>query len=330
MACALEPWWSSTNHFREGLNALDAGLALQASAPERTRGRALLARSLLQRRLNPRESRRAAEQAVALAAAAGDLEGHCMALDALVHQTAFDGEFAAAGRLARQSLALAEQLDEPYHVGMALLRQTMTDPALELTTVRALAEQAEPLLRRCGATHRIAELMTHVVMSAFDNQDYEAANDLAADGLRAAEVAGNLVAIQAALGNAGLAALFLERMDVAERHFRRQLAICRRERLEGRWGEPALGLAIVAAKAANYERAATLVGACEPTIRETVAEADQSIVDRMIDRFINPARIALGDAEWTRAAVAGAALTRAEMYDVALEQARGAVGKQAL
>jgi hypothetical protein len=245
-----------------------------------------------------------------------------MALDALVYSTGFDGEFDAAARQAREAQAIAEQLGDPYHVAIALLRQTAVDPRLEPHEVRALAEQAEPMLRRCGSIHRLADLMTHVVMSAIDHQHYDTAEQLAGDGLRAAEEAGDLFAIQAALGNAGLAALFLERTGGAEQHFRDQLAICRRERLKFRWAEPALGLAIVATTAGDHERTAMLVGACDATIRQSVAAADRPIFERLIDRFITPARVALGDAEWARAHAAGAALSREQMYDLALEDRR--------
>jgi hypothetical protein len=322
LASALEPFWSATNHFREGVDALDAALSLQAPATERDRGRASLARSLLLRRLNASASQEDARDALVLARACGDLEGQCMALDALAYQTAWAGDFDGGAQLAWAEQAVAEQLGDPYHLGMALVRQAMVDPRRTLPEVRALAEQAEPLLRHCQSLHRVADLMSHVVMSAFDNRDYVAASELAAEAVLVAQQADDVFNLQVSLGNAGLAALFLEDMEAAERHFRRQLAICREEHLEGRWAEPVLGLAIVAAHAGDHERAATLAGAAEPAVEDHVAEADRAIFERLIARFLTPARTAVGEPAWERARAAGAALTREHMYDLALQHER--------
>ena len=77
-----------------------------------------------------------------------------------------------------------------------------------------------------------------------------------------------------ALGNAGLAALFRERMDAAERLFQQQIEIFRRERIDGLWDEPATGLACVAAHAGDDERAAIFIGFGEAMPALPVASND--------------------------------------------------------
>jgi hypothetical protein len=117
-----------------------------------------------------------------------------------------------------------------------------------------------------------------------------------------------------------LAALFLERMDMAERLFYEQLEIRQRERIEGLWGEPATGLACVAAHAGDAERAATLIGCGEAIPGLPVADGDRQVHDRLVAKFIAPARAALGERAWKRAAAAGAAMTPDELWEFALER----------
>jgi hypothetical protein len=133
------------------------------------------------------------------------------------------------------------------------------------------------------------------------------------------------------LANAGLAALFLGRIDVAEQRFRDQLAICRSERLDAYCGEPALGLSAVAARSGDEERAATLIGACEAPLQWRMNEADRPVYEGLRVRFSAPARAAPGEPAWTRAEAAGAALTPEEVFEYALgaPTGSGAAGRPA-
>jgi predicted ATPase/DNA-binding SARP family transcriptional activator len=315
MAAALEPYWGVRNGAREGVRALNAALAVGQVASARARGRARLSRSELMW-WNRDQQREDARAALALAQTSDDLEGQCMALDQLAALAALEADFASAIEIARRQRAVAEQLDDPYQIAMALKRQAFAEPGL--LEARAYAEQAAARLRDCGSVHRIVELTMSVVMVALTEEDYDAAEELAGQGVRAAEEADNPLGMAAALGNAGLAALFLGRIDIAERRFRDQLAIYRRERIEKRWAEPALGLAAVAARTGDAERAATLLGASDAPLWQFVGEADRPVYENLIAQFIAPARAALGDAAWQRAEAAGHTLTPQDIFDLAL------------
>jgi predicted ATPase/DNA-binding SARP family transcriptional activator len=324
IAAALEPYWFERNQGREGIRALDRALALADSGDDRACGRALLARCRLAFWEYPGSDLAArveeARVALALARAAGDIEGECMALDALAEKAAIDADFARSRALASEQRAAAEQLGDAYHVAMAVARQAWAEP--RLVEARDFAAEAALLLRRCGSLHEIARMQLAVVMVALTEEDYQAAEEIALEGLRAAEQAANPLWVMAMLGVAGLAALFLERIGVAEQRFREQLAICRRERFEVPSGEPILGLAAVAARAGDSHRAAMLTGASELSMQKLVGKADRPVYERLQARFIAPARLALGEGAWARGNAAGHALALEEVYDLALVDER--------
>ena len=165
-----------------------------------------------------------------------------MALDIVAAHASYFGDRDRAQVLAREERALAEQLGDPYHVAMAVMRQCWC--AHGFVEARGFADEARPLLRRCGNLHGIVEMAAGLAGAALHEGEYEAAAELAEEGLRAAEEAGESFALSIALGNVGLAALFLERMDVAEARFREELEIQRRERIDGFWDEPVVGLGL--------------------------------------------------------------------------------------
>ncbi len=155
-----------------------------------------------------------ANAALALARGAGDVEGQCMALDILAYHAAYEEASPRAKAFADEEHRLAETLSDPYHLAMALMRQAWAESELEPT--RELADRAAPLLRRVGSLHRIAEMLSAVIMRALRDEAYETADSAAVEALQAAEEAGEQFALMIALGNAGLTALFRGRMAVAE------------------------------------------------------------------------------------------------------------------
>ena len=121
------------------------------------------------------------------------------------------------------------------------------------------------------------------------------------------------------VGNAGLAALFQSRMDAAERLFGQQIEIFRRERIDGLWDEPATGLACVAAHAGHDERAATFIGFGEAMPALPLTSNDALVRERLLARFVAPARAALGERAWQRVAAGGSAMTPDELCRFALD-----------
>jgi predicted ATPase/DNA-binding SARP family transcriptional activator len=301
----------------EGIRALDAALAL--GGPARERGRAHWARAALLWRHKERQ-REDAAAALDLAIASRDPEGQCVALEMLSTLAAIDADYDRAVELASRQRALAEALGDPLLVALAVGRQAFAEP--HMVTARPFLEEATVLLRRCGGARELSRVMLAVVWVAVLDEDYDAAEEVAVDGLRVADEAGDRFIWMALVGNGGYAALFRDRIDVAERRFRAQLQVCRDERIDPAWrADPLLGLAAVAACAGDAERAALLAGASEAPMRELMDEADRPVVERVFDRFLASARATLGEASWSRATAAGAALTLDELFRLTLEQA---------
>jgi predicted ATPase/DNA-binding SARP family transcriptional activator len=322
LAVAIEPYWSTSCHYRDGAEMVDAALAAAPTAGARACGRAHLARSILLRQVSMDESIEDGDTALELSTAAGDLEGRCMALDVVAAHASYFGDHDRAHALAREERALAEQLGDPYHVAMAVMRQSWS--AHGFGEARGFADEARPLLRRCGNLHGVVEMAAGLVGAALHEGEYEVAAEVAEEGLRAAKEAGESFALSIALGNVGLVALFLERMDVAEARFREQLEIQRRERIEGLWDEPVAGLACVAVAGGDHERAATLSGGYDALPFLPLAEGDRRGRDWLFARYLAPARAAVGERAWRRAAAAGAAMTVEELYEFALDRGRAA------
>jgi hypothetical protein len=320
MATALQVYWEIRLAAPEGVRALNAALAL--GGPARERGRAHWARSTLS--WGSRDPQRA-DGAVALdlAVASGDLAGQCMALDMLALLAGIAADNERAAELARRQRALADELGDPLLQAMAATRQAYAQP--HLRTARPLVDEATVLLRRCGGVRYLSHLLIALVWIAVEDEEYDAAEAFAVEGLRAAEEAGDRFARMALLGNAGITALFLERMDVAEERFRAELEICRDERFSPAWrGDPLLGLAAIAARAGDNERAAMLAGASEAPRRELMDEADVAVYERLLARFISPVRAALGEPAWERAAATGAALASEQLFELADRRDRAA------
>ncbi|HET8758120.1 MAG TPA: AAA family ATPase, partial [Solirubrobacteraceae bacterium] len=320
LAAAIEPYWSTSCHYRDGVEMVDAALAAGPAAGSRARGRAHLARANLLRHISQDESDAEADAALELSAATGDLEVRCMALDVLAAHASYFGDWARAQALAREERELAEQLGDPYHVAVAVMRQSWT--AHSIRESRAFADEARPLLRRCGNLYGIVEMSAGLVGGALHAGEYETAAEMADEGLRAAEEAGESFAHSIALGNVALVALFREQMDVAEARFREQLEMQRRERHEAFADEPVAGLACIAARAGDSERAATLIGGHDAATWNPLAEGDARGRDLLFARFIAPARAALGERAWARAAATGAAMTLEELFEFALGRGR--------
>jgi hypothetical protein len=155
---------------------------------------------------------------------------------------------------------------------------------------------------------------------ALNEGDYEAASVLAEEGLSAAKELGEPMALSLAVGNAGLAALFVERTDVAGQRLREHVEVQVREGLDWWSAEPVICLACVAAADGDAERAATLIGFGEAMPEAPVAAGDQLVRAALVDRFITPARAALGERRWKRAAAAGAAMTADDVIESVLER----------
>ena len=241
-----------------------------------------------------------------------------MALDMVAAHAAYFSDIDRAQALAREQRALAERLGDPYHVAVAVMRQgwsagtsapgarSRTRPfrccaAADTCTASSSCQRGWPAPRWARATTRPPPTRP-------------------AKGSGPPRRVAGRSGSRSRDGNAALAALCLERMDVAERLFHEQIEVCRRERIDMLWAEPATGLACVAARAGEPERAATFLGFAEAVPTMPPAEGDLVLHDRLVAKYIAPAREALGERAWKRAAATGAAMTPDQMGEFALER----------
>jgi hypothetical protein len=154
-------------------------------------------------------------------------------------------------------------------------------------------------------------------------RDYEAADELALQGLQAVRDADDPYALIASLRNAGLADCFSLASRSPKSGFRDVLTLERRERSDDARREPALGLAAVAAWAGERQRAATLLGAASQIHVAAAPTADRPFWERLIERFLEPARSALSGATWATPVENGRALTLDEICGFATLSRRG-------
>jgi hypothetical protein len=320
LAAALEPYWTATCREAEGAELVDRALGLPAR--DAVVGRAWIARSILLRKDAMRQSVEDADTALALCLAADDLEGRCMALDLIAAHASYFGDHERARACAAEQRALAERLGDASLVATAVMRQSWS--ASHFREGRAFADEAIPLLRRCGNLRGIVEMSAGLVGGALKAGDLEGAAEAAEEGRLAAEELDEPFALCFGVGNAALAALFLQRVDTAERLMHQQIEILRRARIEGLWDEPALMLACVAAHHGELDRAATFFGFSQAVPSVPPADGEREIHDRLIATYIASARSSLGDRTWRRAALAGAAMTSDELCAFAALRPSGA------
>ena len=92
-------------------------------------------------------------------------------------------------------------------------------------------------------------------------------------------------------------------IEAAAEAFNEQLTLCRDVRFSSEtlvWGG-VTGLAAVAAARGEPERAAKLIGAAAGYADNPITAAEAPVYDRLNERFLEPARAALGEAAWDRA-----------------------------
>jgi non-specific serine/threonine protein kinase len=300
------------------MEMIEAAFVHASGTSDRSRGRALVARSNLLRPGDLEQSARDADAALELCSAAGDVEGCCMALDMVAAHAAYFGDGDRARAAAAEERALAERLGDPYHLAIAAMRQCWG--AAGPRAMREFADEAIPLLRGCGNLRGIVEMSAGMQGWWLNERDFEAASAVAEEGLRAARELGEPMALALAIGNAGLTALFLERTELAGQLLRESIEVQERERLDWWSAEPVICLACVAAAEGDAERAATLIGFSEVMPESPVAAGDQLVRDELLDRFIAPARARLGERAWKPAAATGAAMTHAEVVELVLDR----------
>jgi non-specific serine/threonine protein kinase len=178
--------------------------------------------------------------------------------------------------------------------------------------------EATARLRAAGDHRDLSVTLSRMAFFAISQEQYAQASAMLTEAMTAARMATVPYPIAVILGNQGLAALFQDALDDAAAAFAAQLEICVEHVFSRLTPEPLAGLAAVAARRGNTERAARLFGAAT-ALGFAPKGADARVYRRLIDHFLAPARVSSDPATWDAEHANGSRLTLEEAINSALE-----------
>jgi predicted ATPase/DNA-binding SARP family transcriptional activator len=307
LAGLLVRFWDNANRTAEGIDWIEAALAAVGDeAPVRDRARALRAQVflLIERgaAYDPEGPRNAARtkavEALALSREAGEPAGIADALLVLGLLDMADSLPQRRRRaLAEEALTCAREAGDDRLVAFALLERAS---AIPLDDDTGELDQAATALRKLGGARPLLALYTNASYSAIKAGRPEAAGPFLAQAVPLARELGDPRFLAITWGNVGLEALFTGDLDRARSAFEEQVRLCREHVLRFLAAEGLGGLAAIATRRGDPERAARLLGAA--TAFGSVGDTD--VEPQLEEQFFAPAR--LRARHWSQAQTAGA------------------------
>ena len=257
--------------------------------------------------------RSTASEALALSRRAGDPAGIA---DALLHLRGFDtSDDPERGRaLAQEALPYARKAGDERLIADALSLRALS---FRIVDVDAEIAEIAALYRKVGDVHGLASLYNNASYVAITQGSYERAAAYLDETFLAVERTGEPLRLMLALGNLGLASLFMADLESAEARFAEEIRLCCEHGLSWLASEGIAGLAAVAVRQGEVERAARLLGAAESLAN--VVKDTAGI--RLEQEFFLPARARIGETRWRAAYADGAALSFDEAVSLALDAA---------
>jgi tetratricopeptide (TPR) repeat protein len=318
LAGLLADYWEIRARGGEGLEWTEAALDAAgdgASIHDRARGRRGQARLLESQgaaydRLD--ELRACASDALDLSRTAGDPAGIANALLTLASVEMDESRPQRRRRaFADEALIYAREAGDDMLVGAALVQRVGTRPP-ELET--AELEEADAVLRRSGSTRLLAYLYCNAAYNEIGIGSPTRARSLLDRALPLALELGEPVQLTVVYGNMGLEALFTDDLDRARPAFEEMLRLCREHVVHSYAAEGLGGLAALATRRGDWDRAAHLLGAAAAA--GPVGDAEVSA--QLEERFFASARAQLGKRRWSEAQAAGAEMSFEEAIAFAL------------
>jgi tetratricopeptide (TPR) repeat protein len=303
------------------------GRAWTAAALERTvdpdrRARLLLTRGVLTG-VRQRESFRAdLEAALEHFRATDDAVPIAECLGQLAFGHAWVDEYDIAVRLADEAVRFAERSGEDRALARALMNRALVFK--DFDAMAAVARPALAALRKGGHLHDVSGLCSTTGFVAVAERREREAIPWLEQGIEAARssTSGEL---SVALGNLGLAKLFLGDLDGAEAALveavvRRSWSVS-----DPRVDETVLALGAVYALRGDLDRAAVLAGMAAANPTPGRHSDEELVLNRLNDEILGPARERVGPAAWDQAAVRGAAMSLRDVVEFV--QPREPVGR---
>jgi len=218
-------------------------------------------------------------------------EARELAIEALLHARRAGDERLTAWALWARSNTLppGEQADDEYH-------------------------EAAEALRNLGDRRHLAFLNINAGYGAIIHGRYADAARLLDEALTRAREINEPWALLLVSGNTGLVRLFTGDEDGARIAFEEQLRICRDHNIRWPASEGLGGLAAIAARQQQFDRAARLLGAA--TAIGPIGHPD--VAARLEQQFVDPVRARLGGRRWSQAIQAGRRLAFRDAIELAL------------
>jgi predicted ATPase/DNA-binding SARP family transcriptional activator len=315
LAGLLARFWQVRTRLTEGPEWIEAALeAAGADAPIQDRARAhrALAYLSMARGDLSEQARAQALVALELSREAGGAAGIA---DSLLALASFDaGETHPQERrrlLAEEALIHAREASDDRFVSIALMERALAIPPRHAT---AELDQAAAALHTLGGTRLLMWLYNNAAYNAIKAGIPDHARPLLAEAVPLARGLGGPVELALVYGNVGLEALFNGDLDRAQSAFDEQLRLCGQHVVTHLAAEGLGGLAAIATRRGDRERAAHLLGAA--TAIGQVGDADVEV--QLDEQFFAPARALHGTERWNAAIRTGGEMTLEQAITFAL------------
>ena len=313
LAGVLGKYWEAARRAHEGERWLRA--ALEAAGPaaaigDRARGCVELA-SVLEAAGRRDDAKVSGAHALALVRESGD---HALIADALVllREFAPEDDLGEARELAIEALLHARRAGDERLTAWALWARSNTLPPGEQADDEY--HEAAEALRNLGDRRHLAFLNINAGYGAIIHGRYADAARLLDEALTRAREINEPWALLLVSGNTGLVRLFTGDEDGARIAFEEQLRICRDHNIRWPASEGLGGLAAIAARQQQFDRAARLLGAA--TAIGPIGHPD--VAARLEQQFVDPVRARLGGRRWSQAIQAGRRLAFRDAIELAL------------
>jgi predicted ATPase/DNA-binding SARP family transcriptional activator len=308
LAGLLTRFWDVRKAFAEGLDWLEAALrAGGGDGPIEDRARARRGQAYLMQSQGAayypdllNEARARGREALELSREAHDAAGIAEALLVLAASDMAESFPQARRRaLAQEALGLAQETGDDRLVALSLWQLALAVPEERATRE---FEQAATALRKLGSSRFLVSLYSNAAYNAIKAGGPERAGALLAEVEPLVREQGDPHQLAVWCGNVGLEALFSGELDRARLAFDEQLRLCRELTVTHLAAEGLGGLAAIAARRGEPERAARLLGAA--TVCGLVGDAD--VIAHLEKQFFASARAQLEPRRWSEAHTAGA------------------------